>query len=278
MILALFSFVFLFRMKKMLLTLLTVFMSLGLLVTAGLFFFQESLLFFPEKLDQDHRFDFEHKFEEVIVKMDDGTPIHGLLFKTEGSRGLIFYLHGNAGSLSSWGDVAPTYTDLDYDVFVLDYRGYGKSGGSIGSEDQLFEDMQQVYEEMKKRYDEENIIVLGYSIGSGPATYLASVNDPQKLILQAPFYSLTHVIKQYFPFIPPFIIKYRFENFSYIQKCKMPVVIFHGDRDEVIPVGSSLRLKEHLGQKDKVIILKGQEHNGMTFNEDYLMEIKKILE
>lgn len=262
----------------MLLTLLTVFMSLALLVTAGLFFLQESLLFFPEKLDQTYRFDFEQKFEEVIVKMDDGTPIHGLLFKTEGSKGLIFYLHGNAGSLSSWGGVAKTYTDLNYDVFVVDYRGYGKSGGQISSERQLFSDMQQVYTALQKKYEEENMIVLGFSIGSGPATYLAAVNDPQKLILQAPFYSLTHVIKQFFPFIPPFLIKYKFENFSYLQKCKMPVIIFHGDRDEVIHFTSSLKLKEHLKEIDQVIILKGQEHNGMIFNQEYLSEIQKILD
>jgi pimeloyl-ACP methyl ester carboxylesterase len=265
-------------MKSMLLTLLLVFLSMALLVTAGLFFLQESLLFFPEKLSQTYRFDFEQKFEEVIVNMDDGTPIHGLLFKSEQSKGLIFYLHGNAGSLRSWGAVAKTYTELDYDVFVVDYRGYGKSEGKISGEKQLFSDMQQVYSALKKIYGEDNMIVLGYSIGSGPATYLAAVNHPQKLILQAPFYSLTDVVKNYFPFMPPFLIKYKFENFSYLQKCSMPVVIFHGDRDEVIPFTSSLRLKEHLKEGDRVIILKGQDHNGMTFNQQYLSEIQKVLD
>lgn len=265
-------------MKKMLPILLTVIMSLVLLLAGGVYFFQESLLFFPEKLDQNFQFDFEPEFEEVFVKMEDGTPIHGLLFKSQKSKGLIFYLHGNAGSLGTWGGVATTYTDLNYDVFVVDFRGYGKSGGRISGESQLFDDMLQVYEDMKKRYNEENIIVLGYSMGSGPATYLSAGNHPKMLILQAPFYSLTDIIKQFFPFIPSFLLKYRFENFSYIQKCKMPVYIFHGDRDEIIHFSASIRLKEYLKPEDRVVFLDGQEHNGMAFNQEYMRELKKILE
>ena len=110
--------------------------------------------------------------------MDDGTLIHGLLFKTDDSKGLIFYLHGNAGSLRSWGGVAKTYTDLGFDVFMVDYRGYGKSGGKISGEKQLFSDMQQVYSSLRNTYEEEKLIVLGYSIGSGPATCAATSPSP----------------------------------------------------------------------------------------------------
>jgi pimeloyl-ACP methyl ester carboxylesterase len=91
---------------------------------------------------------------------------------------LIFYLHGNAGSLNTWGEVAKRYTELKYDVFMLDYRGYGKSEGSIHSQKQFHEDIQMAYDEMKKTYKESNIVVLGYSIGTGPAAKLASLNHP----------------------------------------------------------------------------------------------------
>ena len=76
------------------------------------------------------------------IKMNDNTLLNGLLFKTDNSKGVIFYLHGNAGSLNSWGEVAKAYTDLNYDVFMIDYRGYGKSEGSISSQGQFFQDMQ----------------------------------------------------------------------------------------------------------------------------------------
>jgi uncharacterized protein len=199
------------------------------------------------------------------------------LFKSDSSKGLIFYLHGNAGSLSSWGDVAKTYTDLNYDVFMLDYRGYGKSEGSINSQGQLYQDIQIAYDEMRSKYGEDKIIVLGYSIGTGLATKIASTNNPKLLILQAPYYSLTDMMKHSFPIIPTFILKYKFETKEYIKECKMPIVVFHGNQDEVIYYGSSLKLKGKFKKQDTLITLNGQGHNGMTENPDYKIEIQKIL-
>jgi len=264
-------------MKKILLKALIILAVLYILICGLLFFFQEKLIFFPQKLEKDYRFSFNQGFEELSITTKDNKLLNGILFKTDSSKGLIFYLHGNAGSLSSWGNVAKTYTDLNYDVFMLDYRGYGKSEGSIDGQDQLFQDIQTVYDELKNRYPEDKIIVLGYSIGTGPAAELASVNNPRLLILQAPYYSLTDVMRHTYPIIPTFILKYKLETYSYIKKCKMPVVIFHGNQDEVIYYGSSLKLKEGFKKQDSLITLIGQGHNGMTENPDYRVEIKKML-
>jgi uncharacterized protein len=239
--------------------------------------FQEKLIFFPEKLERDFEFSFNTEFEDIFVEVEEGVKIHGMLFKSDSPKGLIFYLHGNAGSLRSWGYAAEFYTDLGYDVFMIDYRGYGKSGGKISSEIQLFEDMQKVYDEMKKTYNEKSIMILGYSIGTGPASYLASVNSPEKLILQAPFYDLTDILKHSYPVFPPFMLRYKMENDKYLKNCKMPVIIFHGDRDEIIYYGSSVKLSKHFKEGDRLVTLKGATHNGMTDNPDYQREMKKIL-
>jgi len=228
-------------------------------------------------LAKNYQFDFEHQFEELDIKSTDGKLIHGLLFKADNSKGLIFYLHGNAGSLSGWGEVAETYTNLNYDVFILDYRGYGKSEGQITGQNQLFQDNQTVYNELKKRYREDNIIVLGYSIGAGLASKLASTNNPKLLILQAPFYNMKDLVKHTFPFVPTFLLKYKFETNEYLKNCKMPVVVFHGNKDEVIYYGSSLKLKEEFKEQDVLITLNGQGHNGMTYNTDYITALTKIL-
>lgn len=243
----------------------------------GLFFFQEKMIFFPEKLEKDFKFSFTDKFEEVTIQSKDNKSLHGLLFKADTSKGLIFYLHGNAGSVNSWGDVAKTYTRLNYDVFILDYRGYGKSEGSVNSQQQFFEDVQSAYDEMKKRYQENKMLVLGYSIGTGPATYIASTNHPWLLILQAPYYSLVDMMKHTYPIVPTFLLKYRFETNKYIKDCKMPVIIFHGDQDEVICYNSSVKLKALLKNSDTLITLKGQGHNGITDNPDYVDAMKNIL-
>lgn len=263
-------------MRKTLVSVLKILSALCIVAGVALFFLQEKYIFFPQKLDKNFEFRFE-KFEEINIKTADGVLLNGLLFTADTSKGLIFYLHGNAGSLSSWGSVAKTYTDLNYDVFILDYRGYGKSEGSIHSEKQLFSDLQAVYDQLKVKYREEEIIVLGYSIGSGLAAMIASTNNPRLLILQAPYYSLVDLMHYTYPVIPAFILKYKLKTNEFIRECKMPVVIFHGNQDEVIYYGSSLKLRELFKPSDTLITLNNQGHNGITDNPQYQSALAALL-
>lgn len=264
-------------MKKNLINTLKTVLVLYIFLCGLLYFFQERLIFFPQKIEKTYQFQFDEKNEEKNIKTSDGTVLNGLLFKADSAKGLIFYLHGNAGSLRSWGSVAKTYTELNYDIFVLDYRGYGKSEGKINGQEQLFDDIQKVYNELKKQYTEDKIVVLGYSIGTGLASKIASTNKPKLLILQAPYYSLIDMMKHTFPIIPTFILKYKLETNKYLKDCQMPVVIFHGNQDEVIYYGSSLKLKNELKKSDTLITLNGQGHNGITDNQEYKTEIKRLL-
>lgn len=253
-----------------------IFISLAALCII-LYFFQEKLIFFPEKLTHDYQFRFDQPFEEKTIQTKDGYKLNALLFKADTSKGVILYLHGNAGSIDSWGEVAKTYTDLQYDLFIMDYRGYGKSEGKIRNENQLYEDVQATYDLLKKDYNENQIIVLGYSIGTGMASYLAANNSPKYLILQAPYFSLTDLVRKKFPFIPAFLLKYKLENNKRIKQCKMPVYIFHGTADEVIYYGSSKRLQILFKKEDRLISLEGVRHNDITGSTEYQDYLKKLL-
>ena len=250
-----------------------------LLIMALAYFFQERLIFLPQKLDRDHIFRFNQKFEERFIEMQDGKMLHGLLFTTEDPKGIILYLHGNAGSLDGWGGVAPTFTNLGYDTFVPDYRGYGKSEGAIGGEAQLYDDMQRVYDHLKNEYNEEEIIVLGHSVGSGMAAKLAADNSPKFLILQAPFYSLKDLARNTPPLniFPSFLFKYKFEVGEYLKQAKMQVVLLHGNEDEVIYYGSSLKLQQQFKPGDTLITLHGFGHNNFIDSPRYREEMEKIL-
>jgi uncharacterized protein len=263
-------------LKKIMVT-ISIILGAYILVCGLLFLLQEKLIFFPQKLKKNHNFSFKQEFEEIYIATEDQKVLHGLLFKADSSKGLIFYLHGNAGSLDAWGIVADTYTPLQYDVFLLDYRGYGKSEGAIESEAQLFQDVEHVYKEMLKLYTEDKVVVLGYSLGTGLAAKLASTNNPKLLILQAPYYSLTDIVKHTFPFVPPFLLRYKLNTYKYISDCDMPIVLFHGNEDEVIPFSQSMKLKPLLKDSDKLIIFNRQGHNGMTFREDYVEAIGEVL-
>lgn len=251
----------------------------GIIITAFIlvYIFQENIIFFPNKLPADYPFEYNMDYEELAVVTHDSTILDGLLFTSDTSRGLIFFLHGNAGALDSWGEIATVYTSLNYDIFILDYRGYGKSEGSIHNEEQFYDDIQTAYNELKSRYNENEIIIIGYSLGTAAAARLAAFNHPRMLILQAPYYSLTDLMNKIYPFLPDFILKYKFETYKFLDKVKIPVVIFHGDQDEVIYYGSSQKLQKYLKPGDMFFTLKGQHHNDITYNPEYQKQLKKIL-
>ncbi len=242
-----------------------------------LYFYQEKLFFRPTKLEADYIFEFDQNFEELAIQVDDGTLLNGILFQSDTTKGLIFFLHGNAGSLSSWGKTAKTFTDLNYDIFMLDYRGFGKSEGKIKSEVQLYSDNQIAYDELKKRYNESEIIIRGYSIGTGLASILASNNNPKILILEAPYYSFEDLVCGSFHF-PHFLLKYKIPTNEYLKVVKAPVIIFHGTEDKLINYNSSLKLEAEFKEGDKLITLKDHGHGNITSNETYIAEIEKILE
>jgi uncharacterized protein len=209
--------------------------------------------------------------------MKDGKVLNGVLFKSKKARGLIFYLHGNGGSIASWSDVSEVYTSLGYDLFLLDYRGYGKSEGVITSEAQLHEDVQAVFNKVSSPYHEKEIIVLGYSLGTCLAARLAVNNRVDKLILQAPYFSMTDMMNDHYKILPPFILRYKLDTYKFVQQCRCPIVIFHGDKDELISYESSLKLKKYLKDSDTLIRLKGLGHNGITFHQQYINALQKVL-
>lgn len=260
-------------------TLLFIYIALCVL----LYFMQEKIIFFPNKLEKTHQFAFDmsydQQFEEIFIPTKDDIDLHGLLFKSaqDTSKGLVFYLHGNAGSLEHWGQIAPVYTNLGYDIFILDYRGFGKSQGKVISEKQFFTDAQLAYDVMKKQYVENQIHIIGYSIGTGTAAYLASKNNPQQLILKAPYYSLVDMTKKRFPFIPAFLLKYDFETHQYITQTQVPITLFHGDQDEVIYYGSSQKLSTLLKKSDQFITLEDHPHNGLNYSPVFQKYLKELL-
>ncbi|WP_294735105.1 alpha/beta fold hydrolase [uncultured Flavobacterium sp.] len=235
------------------------------------------MIFPARKLSLHHEFTYTDSFEELNISVDDEISINGLLFKAESTKGLVFYLHGNGGNLETWGSIASTYTNLGYDIFIPDYRGYGKSNGSINSEDQFFNDMRKVYSKLIERYNKNTVVIIGYSIGTGTAAMLASENNPKTLVLKAPYYSLTEVVDGRMPFMPDFLLKYNFETYKYLKEVSSPIYIFHGTADNIIPYSNSLKLKEEFNEKVQLITLNNEGHQ-LGYNEVYLNNLSEILE
>lgn len=265
-------------LRFIVLSFLSLFGGIYLLYLSYVYFNQGELIFIANKLPKDYTFEFNQDFEELNIPSFDTKKLNGLLFKTPNPKGLVFYLHGNAGSLDRWGAIAKSYTDLKYDIFILDYRGFGKSEGEIENQDQVFLDLKFAYNKLITKYDRNKVVIIGYSIGTGLATYLASNENPKKLILQAPYFNFLELSSGRVPFVPDFLKKFKFETDKYIVKVKSPIYIFHGNKDQVISYDNSIRLQKLLKPIDKVFILDGQNHLNMNENSRFQEELKVILE
>ncbi len=252
---------------------------LGYLLILGWYYInQEQLIFRPSKLDAAFEFTYSLPFEEVTVTAEDGAELHGLLFRADSARGLVFYLHGNAGALDRWGHEADLFVEHGFDTFIMDYRGYGKSTGTITSEQQFFNDIDTLYQHISARYPEQPVIITGYSIGTGPAAWLARKYSPELLILKAPYYSIPDLAADLYPFLPGWLAKYRFATHEYLQEVDSKVVIFHGDEDGLIRLDASRRLQSYFARGDTLIVLPGQGHNGIRDNQIYRKHVGRMLE
>ena len=249
-----------------------------LLLLVGLFFFQEKIIFQSKKLDKNFTYSFDKDFEEINLKTEDNSIINALHFKVKNSKGIIIYFHGNKGSLERWGNIASPFTDYGYDVFVMDYRGYGKSTGKR-NEKNLYDDALLCYNYIKKSYSEDNIILYGRSLGGTFATYIAAQHKPKKLILEAPFYNLSNTADFHYPFSPKFLLKYKFPSNEYITKVRCSITIFHGTEDNVTPYKGGNKLFDRITTQNKefITIDDGTHHNLKDF-ETYKHKIKELLD
>jgi len=261
------------RLKKAGFIIVIIYVMIGGL----LYTLQEKMLFLPSVLADDYTFQFDTPFKEVNLKPEKEVLINALHFKAEQSQGVILYFHGNAGDLSRWGHIAAHFVKYDYDVFVIDYRTYGKSKGEL-SEQAFFDDAQYCYQYLMKTYNEENIIVYGRSLGTGIAAHLASNNKPQHLILETPYYSIADVAQHRFPIFPvKYLLRYHFKTFEVLPNVNCPIHIIHGTNDKIVPYESGKKLTE-LGIKNLsfVTLKEGEHHNLNTFNT-YHKTIASIL-
>ncbi len=252
---------------------------------ALLYFFQERLIFFPSKLEPNHEFSFDQPFEEIRLDAD-GAWISGLKFlaqsrdggqiygdardgnsERKAKNGAAIFFHGNAGNLQGWGKYAQHFTDLGYDFYLFDYRGYGKSGGEISSQEQLCADADVMMQAVFREYDAGEVTAVGYSVGSGLAARTAQKYGAKRLILIAPYFSLEDLAREKMPFVPKFLIKYKIPTFEFVGGFGRPVTIFHGEHDELIGVDNSRRLLKFLKPGDKIYELNAGHNDILGLNE-----------
>ncbi len=258
---------------------LTLYIIGGIVVLSILaYLLQEKFIFKPEKLKQDFVYKYDAPFEELFFDVEPGVRINGLHFKVENPLGLILYFHGNSRSIKGWAKYARDFYRYNYDVVLVDYRGFGKSTGKR-NEKAMLNDMQFVYNSLLTRFPEHHLIIYGRSLGSGFACKIASENKPRYLILDAPYFSFKKTIERFLPILPvKYVLRYHLRTDKWIKHVNCHTYILHGTRDWLIPISNSEKLQALNPRMITLIRIQGGGHNNLTSFPEYHNFVRDILQ
>lgn len=233
------------------------------LVGIAVYFLQDYIILQPIALAKDYKYKFDMPFAETSLAYDPNTNISIIKFTTEKPKGIVLYFHGNRSNIARYRRFVPYFTRSGYEVWMMDYPGYGKSTGKF-SEKLVYEWSLQMYKMARAQYNSDHIVIFGKSLGTGIATQLASVRNCRCLMLESPYYSLPAVFQYYLPIYPmDKIIRHHIPTYSFIPKVTDPIIIFHGTNDWLVPYRNSERLKPLLKKGDKLITLRNGTHRNL---------------
>jgi pimeloyl-ACP methyl ester carboxylesterase len=259
----------------------TILLFLGVLY-ALLYFYQEKLLFHPQPLGAGMREDILKKIpgvQEISLTTPDGIKLHGWFYKPAALKKapLVIYCGGNAEEVSSWLYQRNYFGDWAW--AFINYRGYGLSEGQPGQKN-FFSDALFIYDTFKKNPDilPDKIAVMGRSLGTGVAVYLAANRPVQGVILVSPYDSIVRLAQSKFPVAPiSLLIKHPFESISYAPSIKAPLMTFIADEDTIVPPEHSMRLLEVWGGPKQYVKLRGRDHNTIIEDPQFWPDIHSFL-
>ena len=260
------------RIRRTLTGLVIFYISSGI----ALYLLQDVLFFHPKPLPPGHRFQFNQPFKEINIPVENrNLNLIQFAATSPTPKGVILYFHGNMRNVERYAPFMPVFTKKGYEVWMMDYAGFGKSTGKR-TEQSMYEDAMRIYWMAAEKFPVTEIIIYGRSIGSGVASWLASKEQVQQLLLETPYYSIAELARHYAPIYPVQVLsKYEFPIYQFLQNIKIPVTIFHGTNDELIPYKQAKRLGNIEGVR--LITIPGVEHNNLSTFPVYQTTIDTLL-
>jgi pimeloyl-ACP methyl ester carboxylesterase len=226
--------------------------SLGLLAAVGavytaaigwLWFRQERLLFEPTPLPADHVLCTDPDVQELTIDVP-GAKLSAAHLRLPEPRGVVFFLHGNSGNLLDCLVDLDAFREVNFDVVMFDYRGFGKSTGCIESEDQLRADVRYVWEYFAKEYEGKRVVIAGQSLGTALAAGLgaeltAADRAPALTLLVSPYSSMRALADELYPWVPRQVLRSPLHTAEHAARLSGPLMLVHGDKDELIGIHHS---------------------------------------
>ena len=228
------------------------------------------MIFFPEETFYEQPEDYGYAYENVRVETADGVNLFGWFLHAKApEQGALLFLHGNAGNISNRLSKVKGWVDGGFSVFLIDYRGYGKSEGKINRSEDIVLDaqagLQWLREEKKKPLSE--IILYGESLGSYPAVRLGTEHPVLALVLESSFTSFLDLGRIHYPYVPKVLLRrFEFENEKHIAAVRSPVFMLHGTEDEICPYSLSQQLFKKAPEPKEFFPIHGGNHNDLPLS------------
>ena len=220
-------------------------------------------VFAPQKVLDYSPADYGLEWKDVYLHTHDGQVLHGWFFSVAREEPVILFYHGNAGNISHRLDYIQQLTRMGFNVFIFDYRGYGKSSGKP-SEEGLYIDALCAYDYLVNdgKIKPEDIILLGRSLGGAVAIETATKRDVRSLVVESSFLSVRHMARHMgiFSLISP-LLPASYNNLEKIKKIKIPKLIIHGANDEIVPFSMGKRLFQEAADPKYFYSIEGAGHN-----------------
>jgi len=228
-------------------------------------FLLNSLLYFPSRQFFAEPAAFGLEARDVAFETEDGETLHAWWFRAgEDSLGHALLFHGNAGNIGDRLLHARLLTNVGLDVFSFDYRGYGRSTGSP-SEEGTYHDARAALGALARQegVDPRRVLYLGESLGGAVALALAREAPPRALILLSTFTSVRDMGRVHYPFIPAPAVPDAYPSLERIRELGCPLLVLHGDRDEIVPVDQGKALFAAAPEPKRLHVFPGAGHNDL---------------
>ena len=249
-----------------------------LLIVIGLALFalflrwrEPSMIYYPKRTLDATPAAGEFLFEDVWLTTSDSVRIHGWYVPAASTNAPVFlFFHGNAGNISHRMEKLSILHNLGASVFMIDYRGYGRSEGKP-NETGTYRDAQAAYDHLTKHLnlDPKTILLYGESLGSAITVELATHVACGGVVLEEPFTSVTDIAQKMFPFLPvSYLVQNRYDSLSKINRLHAPLLIFHSYNDEMFPMSYAESLLAAAPEPKQLIRLRGSHNDAFHVSAD----------
>ncbi len=247
------------------------------LVLVYLYFFQRNLMYHPNENNYSND-ELKVNVEKIKVITKDGIDLLGWYheknlkeFKT------LLFFHGNAGSLENRIHKLNRFGEMKINFLIIAWRGFSGNKGKP-SEKGLYEDGQSAIQWLlEKGLNEKDIIIYGESLGTGIATHLSQNKDFAGVILETPFTSMVDAAKTFYPYIPVnLLLKDKFKNEDKVKNINSPILIMHGEVDQIVPFAMGKRIFE-VANEPKFSYFTKHDNHMMEYDENLLKALNSFL-